>query len=41
MVRWAEDFEEYHAADDEKDAAKIRYRANDIFQWFYEIEAGR
>jgi hypothetical protein len=41
MVRWAEDFEAYHVEDGGKDQALVRHRANDIFQWFYEIQAGR
>ena len=41
MVRWAEDFDAYHVEDGGKDQALVRHRANDIFQWFYEIQAGR
>lgn len=41
MVRWAEDFEDYHVNEARRDPADVRYRANDIFQWFYEIDAGR
>lgn len=41
MVRWAEDFEDYHTAERDKDPAEVRYTANDIFQWFYEVQAGR
>ena len=41
MVKWAEDFEEYHVADRGLDEAAVRYKANDIFQWFYEVQAGR
>jgi hypothetical protein len=40
MVRWADDFEEYHV-DEGKQSAAVRYRSNDIFQWFYEIDAGK
>lgn len=41
MVHWAEDFEEYHTTDRGLDAAAVRYKSNDIFQWFVEIQAGR
>lgn len=41
MVQWAEDFEEYHVHERGKDPADVRYKADDIFQWFYEIQAGR
>jgi hypothetical protein len=41
MVQWAEDFEDYHVHDQGKDASAVRYKADDIFQWFYEIQAGR
>lgn len=40
MVQWADDFEAYHLAEG-RDPAKVRYKANDNFQWFYEIDAGR
>lgn len=40
MVQWADDFEAYHIAKD-RDEAEVRYKANDIFQWFYEIDAGK
>lgn len=41
MVDWAQDFEAYHVDEKDRDPAEVRYRANDIFQWFYEIDAGR
>ena len=41
MVKWAEDFEEYHVTERGLDEAAVRYKANDIFQWFYEVQAGR
>jgi hypothetical protein len=41
MVRWAEDFEAYHINEANRDPAAVRYKSNDIFQWFYEIDAGR
>jgi hypothetical protein len=41
MVQWAEDFESYHVDERGKDVAKVRYKANDVFQWFYEIQAGK
>jgi hypothetical protein len=41
MVRWAEDFEDYHTTERGKDPAEVRYTANDVFQWFYEVQAGR
>ncbi len=40
MVRWAEDFETYHV-DAGKTNAAVRYKADDIFQWFYELDAGK
>jgi len=40
MVQWADDFEAYHLAEG-RDQAKVTYKANDIFQWFYEIDAGK
>jgi hypothetical protein len=40
MVQWADDFEGYHLAEG-RDPAKVTYKANDIFQWFYEIDAGK
>lgn len=41
MVQWAEDFENYHVDEAGKDAASVRYRADKIFQWFFEIQAGK
>lgn len=41
MVQWAEDFEDYHTTERGLDGAAVRYKANDIFQWFYEVQAGR
>jgi hypothetical protein len=41
MVRAAEDFEDYHINDRNRDKAAVRYKANEIFQWFYEIDAGK
>jgi hypothetical protein len=41
MVQWAEDFEDYHINDRGSDPARVRYKANDIFQWFYEMKAGK
>lgn len=41
MVQWADDFEEYHVEERGLDGAAVRYKANDVFQWFYEIQAGR
>ena len=41
MVQWAEDFESYHVDESGRDAAAVRYKADEIFQWFYEIQAGR
>jgi hypothetical protein len=40
MVQWSEDFEDYHTAERGLDAAAVRYKANDVFQWFYEVQAG-
>lgn len=41
MVQWAEDFENYHVNEQGKDHSAVRYKADEIFQWFYEIQAGR
>lgn len=41
MVQWAEDFEDYHTTERGMDPAAVRYKANDVFQWFYEVQAGR
>ena len=41
MVQWADDFEDYHTTERGLDQAEVRYKANDIFQWFYEVQAGR
>jgi hypothetical protein len=41
MVQWAEDFETYHVEERGIEAAAVRYKADDIFQWFYEIQAGK
>ena len=41
MVQWADDFEEYHTTERGLDPAAVRYKANDIFQWFYEVQAGK
>lgn len=41
MVQWAEDFESYHVDEADRDPAAVRYKADEIFQWFYEIQAGR
>ncbi|MCZ7421917.1 hypothetical protein O7605_20670 [Verrucosispora sp. WMMA2121] len=41
MVQWAEDFEEYHVHEQGRDQSAVRYKADDIFQWFYEIQAGK
>jgi hypothetical protein len=41
MVQWAEDFESYHVDEGGRHPAEVRYKANDVFQWFYEIQAGR
>lgn len=41
MVQWAEDFEDYHVNEQSRDASAVRYKADDIFQWFYEIQAGK
>lgn len=40
MIKWANDFEDYHL-EEGKQPASVRYRSNDIFQWFYEIDAGK
>ncbi|MGR6967001.1 hypothetical protein ACU610_21305 [Geodermatophilus sp. URMC 61] len=41
MVRWADEFEDYHIAQRGMDASEVRYKADEIFQWFYEIDAGK
>lgn len=41
MVRWAEDFEDYHTTDRGRAPAEVRYKANDTFQRFYELDAGK
>jgi hypothetical protein len=41
MVRWADDFRNHHVDDGTYDAGSVRQRTNRIFQWFYEIDAGR
>ena len=41
MVQWADDFEDYHTEERGLDPAGVRYKTNDVFQWFYEIQAGR
>jgi hypothetical protein len=41
MVQWAEDFETFHVDERGKNPAEVRYKADDIFQWFYEIQAGK
>lgn len=40
MVQWADDFVAYHLAAG-RDEARVKYKASDIFQWFYEIDAGK
>lgn len=40
MVRWADDFQDFHTAAGQ-DSGRVRHRTNEIFQWFYEIDAGR
>jgi hypothetical protein len=40
MMQWSEDFQDYHE-DKGRERAATKYRANDIFQWFYEIDAGK
>jgi hypothetical protein len=41
MVRWAEEFEDHHRENRNRDDATIKYRSNDLFQYFYELDAGR
>ncbi len=40
MVRWAEDFEAFHVTGG-RDPAEVRYKTDEHFQWFYEIDAGK
>lgn len=39
MVNWADDFRDYHVAQG-RDSAEVRYKTDEVFQWFYEIQAG-
>lgn len=41
MVQWANDFEKFHIEERGRDDNKTRYKANDLFQYFYELDAGR
>jgi hypothetical protein len=41
MVKWSDDFEAYHVEERGLDKNQVRYKANDIFQYFFEIQAGR
>lgn len=41
MVRWAEDFQQYHIDEVGREEHEVVYRANENFQWFYEIDAGK
>jgi hypothetical protein len=41
MLQWADEFETHHIDVRNRDDAGVRYKSNDIFQWFYEIEAGK
>lgn len=41
MLQWADEFETHHIDVKRREPAAVRYKSNDIFQWFYEIEAGR
>jgi uncharacterized protein (DUF2267 family) len=40
MMRWATEFEEYHI-DEGKAPGAVRHKSNEVFQWFYELDAGR
>ena len=40
MVQWADDFRDYHL-EEGRDSAAVRYKTDEIFQWFYEIDAGK
>ena len=40
MVGWADDFSAYHEGEG-RDRAEVQHRADEIFQWFYEIDAGK
>lgn len=40
MVKWADDFMDYQISSG-KDRAEVTYRTDSIFQWFYEIQAGK
>lgn len=40
MVKWADDFVDYQVSSG-KDRAEVAHRTDSIFQWFYEIQAGK
>jgi hypothetical protein len=40
MVQWADDFKDYNSGRD-RDAGEVDHKTNAIFQWFYEIGAGK
>jgi hypothetical protein len=41
MVQWANDFERFHIEERQRDENETRHTANEIFQYFYELDAGR
>lgn len=41
MMTWAKEFEEHHREERNRDAAEINYRTNEVFQYFYELDAGQ
>ena len=40
MMQWARDFEDYHL-EAGRDESAVEFRSKDIFQWFYEMDAGK
>ena len=41
MVQLGGRLRDYHVEESGETPADVRYKANDIFQWFYEIDAGQ
>lgn len=41
MVQWANDFEKFHIEERGRDDNETRHKANDIFEYFYELDAGK
>ena len=41
MMTWALEFEEHHREERNRDAAEIGHRTSEVFQYFYELDAGQ